>query len=146
LGLSAAIEWLGEEIERTFGLKVTIIDDGNPKPLAQEARSILYRAVRELLINVAKHAGTDEATVESESGDGRIVLRVSDAGVGYDPTKPSATPTRGLGLLSLHERLLLIGGTTSVRSVMGEGTVTELSAPLDEKSSEIAASPPREQS
>jgi len=51
-----------------------------------------------------------------------------------------------MGLLSLHERLLLIGGTTSVRSVMGEGTVTELSAPLDEKSSEIAASPPREQS
>jgi chemotaxis family two-component system sensor kinase Cph1 len=145
LGLPAAIEWLGEEIERTFGLKVTIIDDGNPKPLAQEARSILYRAVRELLINVAKHARTDEATVECESGEGRIVLRVSDAGVGYDPSQRTTTPTRGLGLLSLHERLLLIGGTTEVRSVVGEGTVTELSAPLDATSPQNAASPPREQ-
>ena len=145
LGLPAALEWLGEEIERTFGLKVTIIDDGNPKPLAQEARSILYRAVRELLINVAKHAQTDEATVECESGEGRIVLRVSDAGVGYDPSQRTAMPSRGLGLLSLHERLLLIGGTTEVRSVVSEGTVTELSAPLDATSLQNAASLPREQ-
>ena len=58
LGLVAALEWLSEEIERTFQLSVTIADDGRDKPLSQEARSILYRAVRELLINVAKHAQT----------------------------------------------------------------------------------------
>jgi signal transduction histidine kinase len=94
---------------------------------------------------VAKHAQTDEATVECESGEGRIVLRVSDAGVGYDPSQRTAMPSRGLGLLSLHERLLLIGGTTEVRSVVSEGTVTELSAPLDATSLQNAASLPREQ-
>ena len=66
LGISAALDWLGEEMERTFSLPVTVVDDGNPKPLNQDARSIVYRAVRELLINVAKHAGTNSATVESE--------------------------------------------------------------------------------
>lgn len=131
LGLAPALEWLGEEIERTFGLKVTVIDDGEPKPLAQEARSILYRAVRELLINVAKHAQTDSASVEVECVDERILIRVSDAGVGYDAAVVFAGPRRGLGLISLHERLSLIGGTAEVRSAPGDGTVAVLTAPLE---------------
>jgi two-component system, chemotaxis family, sensor kinase Cph1 len=130
LGIAPALEWLGEEIERTFGLKVSVIDDGSPKPLAQEARSILYRAVRELLINVAKHAHTDSAIVESECHNERIVIRVSDAGVGYDAAVVFARPRRGLGLISLHERLSLIGGTAEARSTPGEGTFVVLSAPL----------------
>jgi two-component system, chemotaxis family, sensor kinase Cph1 len=129
LGLSAALDWLGEEIERTFGLKVEIIDDGLPKPLAQEARSILYRAVRELLINVAKHAQTDSATVECDCRDRRIVVRVSDGGVGYDSAAPGGTQ-RGLGLISVRERLSLIGGTVEMRSAPGGGTVATLTAPL----------------
>jgi light-regulated signal transduction histidine kinase (bacteriophytochrome) len=130
LGLSAALDWLGEEIERTFGLKVAILDDGFPKPLAQEARSILYRAVRELLINVAKHAQTDSAMVESQCDAGRIVVRVSDGGVGYDATAASGGRHRGLGLISVRERLSLIGGTVEMRSKPGGGTVAKLTAPL----------------
>ena len=130
LGLSAALDWLGEEIERTFGLKVAIIDDGRPKPLAQEARSILYRAVRELLINVAKHARTDSATVECERSDGQIVVRVSDGGVGYDVTAASGARQRGLGLISVRERLSMIGGAVEMRSQPGGGTVAKLTAPI----------------
>jgi two-component system, chemotaxis family, sensor kinase Cph1 len=132
LGLSAALEWLGEEIERTFGLKVEFIDDGLPKPLAQEARSILYRAVRELLINVAKHAQTDSAIVECECRDQRIVVCVSDGGVGYDSTASPAGAQRGLGLISVRERLSLIGGTVEMRSAPGGGTVATLTAPLSQ--------------
>jgi chemotaxis family two-component system sensor kinase Cph1 len=132
LGLSAALEWLGEEIERTFGLKVEFIDDGLPKPLAQEARSILYRAVRELLINVAKHAQTDSAIVECECRDQRIVVCVSDGGVGYDSTASLAGAQRGLGLISVRERLSLIGGTVEMRSAPGGGTVATLTAPLSQ--------------
>ena len=131
LGLAPALDWLGEEIGRTFGLTVTIIDDGLPKPLAHEARSILYRAVRELLINVAKHANTQAATVESASDATRILIRVSDRGVGYDPAARTAAPRRPLGLISVRERLALIGGSLEIRSVPGAGTVAELSAPLE---------------
>jgi light-regulated signal transduction histidine kinase (bacteriophytochrome) len=132
LGLGPALEWLGEEIERTFGLKVTIIDDGRPKPLSHEVRAILYRAVRELLINVAKHARTDCARVESKSQDGRIVIRVSDAGVGYDARASVASPHRNLGLITVRERLSLIGGSAEVMSTPGAGTIAVLDAPLEQ--------------
>lgn len=134
LGLLAALEWLGEEIEKTFGLKVSVIDDGEAKPLSQETRSILYRAVRELLINVAKHAQTDSAIVECDVAPDQIVIRVSDCGVGYDVTAVSARPARGLGLISVRERLSNIGGTTDVRSTPGEGTLVTLTAALNQGS------------
>ncbi|MDB6015360.1 MAG: hypothetical protein JWL65_7610 [Gammaproteobacteria bacterium] len=130
LGLIPALEWLGEDIEHTFGLRVNMVDDGHPKPLAQEARSILYRAVRELLINVSRHALTDSATVESVCQDERIIIRVSDSGVGFDTARVFGEPRRGLGLLSLQERLALIGGSAEVHSVPGEGSHCVLTAPL----------------
>ncbi len=130
LGLTAALEWLGEEIGRTFGLGINIVDDGSQKPLTQEARSILYRAVRELLINVAKHAQTPEASVELESDGQRILIRVSDSGVGYEPESTGTANPRRLGLVNIRERLSLIGGTLQVRSQPGRGTTAVLSAPL----------------
>jgi chemotaxis family two-component system sensor kinase Cph1 len=130
LGISAALDWLGEEMERTFSLRVTLVDDGNPKPLSQDARSIVYRAVRELLINVAKHAGTNAATVESECRGGRVIIRVTDEGRGYDPGSVNTRPQRGLGLISVRERLSLIGGTVESRTGLGAGTRSVLTVPL----------------
>lgn len=80
LGLTPALEWLGDELGTTHGLQVVVRDDGAPKPLSQETRSILYRVVRELMINVAKHARTDFCDVDVQRRDGRIVIRVADAG------------------------------------------------------------------
>ena len=130
LGIAAALDWLGEEIERTFALKVSVYDDGAAKPLDQDARSIVYRAVRELLINVAKHAGTDSARVESETIGDVVVVRVSDEGVGYDPEAVVTGPHRSLGLISVRERLSLLGGSAEIRSAPGAGTLGVLTVPL----------------
>lgn len=130
LGITAALEWLAEEIERTFALRVTLVDDGRPKPLGQDARSILYRAVRELLINVAKHAATDSAHVESQCRDGIVVIRITDEGKGYSAEEVAAGPHRGLGLISVRERLALIGGSVDIRTSVGGGTRAILSVPL----------------
>ena len=130
LGLAPALEWLGEEIERTFGLSVITFDDGQPKPLTHTSRSILYRAVRELLINVAKHAGTDCASIEIERRDTEIIIRISDGGVGFDGEAPRAGARRGLGLISTRERLALIGGSLDLRSATGTGTIAVLTAAL----------------
>jgi signal transduction histidine kinase len=133
LGLSPALEWLGEEMERTFDIKVTLRDDGLPKPLAPAARSILYRAVRELLINVAKHSQADTASVDAVCDSGRLFVTVSDPGIGFD-VEAEATlrpaQTRGLGLLSLRERLTYIGGNVQLKSAPGSGTIAVLTAPL----------------
>jgi two-component system, chemotaxis family, sensor kinase Cph1 len=130
LGLPPALEWLGEEIERTFGIVVSITDDGSPKPLAPPVRSILYRAVRELLINVAKHARTDSATVAIQCEPGRVILKVSDPGIGFDILATPGTARRPVGLMSLRERLSYIGGTFELRTSPGRGTTVILTAPL----------------
>jgi light-regulated signal transduction histidine kinase (bacteriophytochrome) len=132
LGLAAALDWLGEEVERTFRLEVKVVDDGLPKPLSHEARSILYRAVRELLINAAKHGRTQRATVECSSVAGQVVIRVSDEGIGYDAAAPGTGSPAGLGLIHVRERLSVIGGTAEVHSVPGLGTIAVLVAPLGE--------------
>jgi light-regulated signal transduction histidine kinase (bacteriophytochrome) len=131
LGLSPALEWLAEEIEGTFGIKVTVRDDGRPKPLAQAVRSILYRAVRELLINVAKHAQTDSAAVEALCQAEHVVVTVSDPGVGYDAAAAPGGARRRLGLIGMRERMSHIGGTVILRSVPGAGTTAVLTAPLE---------------
>jgi light-regulated signal transduction histidine kinase (bacteriophytochrome) len=141
LGISAALDWLVEEIESTFSLRVTLVDDGAPKPLSQDARSIVYRAVRELLINVAKHAGTDSATVESECRGGLLLIRVIDSGRGYDPGKVVTSPQTGLGLISIRERLSLIGGTVESRTALGAGTRSVLTVPLADDLGGIAGEP-----
>jgi light-regulated signal transduction histidine kinase (bacteriophytochrome) len=130
LGIGAALDWLGDEVGRVFGLKVTVIDDGSPKPLDQDARSIVYRAARELLINVAKHAGTDSATIASETRGNHLLVRVSDRGKGYVPAAVAGRSPRGLGLISVRERLSLIGGTAEIGPNPGGGTLGVLTVPL----------------
>ena len=137
LGISAALDWLGEEVERTFSLRVAVVDDGKPKPLNQGARSIVYRAIRELLINVAKHAGTDSAAVESERRGADLLIRVTDHGKGYDPGIVDKRPQRGLGLISIRERLSLIGGTVEVQTTLGVGTRSVVTVPLAHDISEL---------
>ncbi len=130
LGLVPALEWLAEEVAGAFDLSVEIVDDQRPKPLSQEARSIVYRAVRELLINVAKHAGVAAARVNLSCDDGRLTVRVSDVGLGFKLDDHHGE-RRGLGLITVAERLSFVGGSFNVRSVPGDGTEATLHVPLD---------------
>lgn len=132
LGLVPALEWLTEEMERAYGLKVRLSDDGAPKPLDEPSRSTLFRAVRELLINVAKHAGTRMAEVTSLRSGSRLTLAVSDDGGGFDYRQAlQAAPGKGrLGLASLRERIEFIGGDMHVDSRPNEGTTITLVTPL----------------
>ena len=65
LGLTPALEWLAEDMQRTYGLIVKVSESGNvpQAPLDETVRSVLFRCVRELLANVAKHAKVDAAEV-----------------------------------------------------------------------------------
>src|SRR5258708_2446409 len=75
LGLIAAIEWLSEEMRRTYRLDVLLKDDHAPKPLDSVTASILFRAVRELLINVARHTKVKIAHITTRvAGDQLVVI------------------------------------------------------------------------
>lgn len=130
LGLVPALEWLAEELHANYGLEVDLVDDGAPQPLSPVVRSIVYRAVRELLINVAKHARVGVATVELAGVEDRLIVRVHDAGIGFDADKVLRAPGRGIGLASVRERVSFVGGTLDLRSIPDDGTVVELRVPL----------------
>jgi signal transduction histidine kinase len=101
LGLVPALAWLAEEMQRVHGLKVVMLDDGAPKPLGHVERAMVFRAVRELLINVAKHASVSQATLETIRRGDRMIITVSDTGVGFTPESALATASRSLGLSSV---------------------------------------------
>ena len=134
LGLLPALEWLGEEVERSYGLTVDIDCEGEIPALAEPARTTLFRAVRELLINVAKHAGTACAQINCQQQNGSSQsISVTDQGVGFEYTDDASPPASGsgFGLLSVRERIELIGGAMSVDTQPGYGTTITLVYPAD---------------
>ena len=138
-GLADALRWLERPMAELHGLTVTVETDG-PVHVADEAvRVLLFQVVRELLFNVAKHAGVDRATVrlteapasgDGAGGGGHLVVHVVDEGRGFDVTAQAAQEaTGGFGLSSVRERLGLLGGRLEVRSRPGEGAHAEVHVP-----------------
>lgn len=130
MGLVPALAWLAEEMERTYGLTVEVDDDGLPKPLTAAQSAILFRAVRELLINVSKHAGVPFARIDAASGDGMLILTVEDEGRGFDDMAEALMGRNGFGLASVRERITYLDGSMEIRSIPGDGSVVTLSMPL----------------
>lgn len=126
LGLAPALRWLVENLQQRYGLAIEFDDGGASRPLDEARRVILFRAVRELLINAAKHSGVDRVSLELRESPQSLLVRVEDRGVGM----PSGERDRvGTGLLSIKERLLHIGGALRIRSAPGHGTTVEIEAP-----------------
>jgi signal transduction histidine kinase len=121
LGLVPALEALGRELGEAEGLTVTVMTrvEGGVDDLAPAAALSLYRVAQEGLRNVARHAGVREAVIELGRDAAGLLLTVTDRGQGFDP---AATAGRGLGLLSLAERLRAVQGRLSVESPSGKGT------------------------
>lgn len=143
LGLVPALEWLGEEIERVYGLRVHVDHDHCRKHLLSEVQAVLYRSARELLINVAKHARVDEASVSCLCDDDRLLLQVSDTGCGFDPAAHTG-PWFGhesFGLRSINERICNLGGEVDIDSSPGSGTTITLSVPCSTIEREICDDP-----
>jgi signal transduction histidine kinase len=130
--LRSTFEWLAEDIERKFGVTVRVHGDKELGVIDETVRTIVFRAVRELLVNVAKHAGVAAADITCLADEQRLTVAVSDLGSGFvRETVEQAVPgIHGFGLHSTRERLSLIGGQMEVDSIPGEGTMVTLSVPL----------------
>ena len=133
LGLQPTLEWLAEIVRKQSGLKVEVTGDGGDQPLDAEKRALLFRACRELLLNVVKHAGAERAQV-SLRGDGTMVMIiVSDDGIGFDPVLLENDPDsveHGFGLFSVREQLQHHGGMFEIDSAPGRGTTLIIRMPL----------------
>ena len=124
VGLIAAVQWLAEDLETSHGLSVKIIEE-HELELDENARVTFYRAIRELLFNVVKHAGVKEARIRVSREGGMARIAVEDGGVGMPPR----AKRYGFGLLALRERVEQLGGSLEARSTPGSGSTVVVSLP-----------------
>jgi signal transduction histidine kinase len=136
MGFEAAIsDWLTDHIEKEHGLHAVFEDDGKPKPLNDDVRVLLFNAVRELLINIVKHAGAKNVKVSTRRENDHIRILVEDDGIGfsYSESPLYVKEKGGFGLFSIRERLNHLGGTLTIKSEPGRGTRVTLVTPLEGK-------------
>ena len=132
-GLAAALTWLAGWYKQQHGLSVHVEADQQAELTEPEMRVMLFRAVRELLFNVVKHAGVDSARVRlSHPGRDSILIEVFDEGAGFDTEKVDIGNGShgGFGLFSLRERMELFGGKLEVQSSPGKGSHFRITAPV----------------
>lgn len=134
LGLPAAVAWLGEQLETQHHLHVTVEADQPFEKVEDETAALLFRAVRELLTNVIKHAKTPQARVALHRVDSTLAVTVEDHGTGFDPARlKNYEAAKGFGLFSVREQMTRLGGTFEATSSPAEGTRIVLQVPLIER-------------
>jgi two-component system, chemotaxis family, CheB/CheR fusion protein len=127
-GLREALDWLADHMRDFYKLHVTVRTEGQPQPIGKDEIILLYEVVRELLFNVVKHAGVQDATITLCGGDNGITISVRDEGQGFDTAVLSKTGS-SLGLRTIPERLRLFDGRADIKSQPGEGTQIDLFLP-----------------
>jgi two-component system sensor histidine kinase UhpB len=119
--LDRLVESFGEE-----GLAIKPEVHQGPTGLDRQADLALYRIAQESLRNIRRHAGVESAELSLRRADGQVVLEVRDQGKGFQPHAARG----GVGLHSIRERMVLVGGTATVLSQPGRGTTIRASVPI----------------
>ncbi len=135
-GLEAAVEELAEQFAQRGGFQAHFEASEEEKPLSEQIQALLYRASRELLTNISKHAEASNVFIRIDRTDGSIRIVIKDDGKGFDTARLEEIihQQKGFGLLSIRERLTHVGGTFELESQPGQGTKVTLVAPLHQGS------------
>ena len=131
LGLTAAADWLTQNFSERTGVPCELVlDESTDFDLPDPYSTAVFRVLQESLTNVAKHAAATQVEVALERADDEVVLTVRDNGRGMatgGESKPGS-----FGLVGLRERAYLLGGSATIVSAPGQGTVVEFRIPLRE--------------
>lgn len=119
-GLGVALHDWADQWSRRHGIEVTVVAD-DPQPVHADQAEALLRGAQEALTNVARHSRARHAQVVLAPQPDGPVLTVSDDGAGFRPGSG-----RGQGLRGIRERLEIVGGSLTVASAPGQGTVVRL--------------------
>lgn len=132
LGVIATLAWFCREFQAVYGgihieKEIDLQEGDVPPPL----KTVIYRIFQEAMNNIAKHGGAEFVRVSLKKADGEISLVIEDRGIGFDPAEVflAAESPRGVGLASMRERAEFAGGTYSIRSAKGDGTIIRASWP-----------------
>jgi len=128
LGLVVAAKSFCKDLSEQQKVEIDFSHTAIPRSVPKEISLSLFRVLQETLQNAVKHSGVRHFKVELYGTEGEIQLTVSDLGVGFDPQ--DALHRRGLGLISMRERMQLIGGEISINSHPGSGTTIHARVPF----------------
>ena len=128
LGLSVAIIKLCREFSDQYSIKVACACSNIPAKLDNDIALTFFRVIQESLHNIAKHSRANDVQVEVTAASAELTLIVRDNGAGFDVQESKAAT--GLGLVSMRERLHLIGGEFDIDSAPGTGTRIWARTPL----------------
>jgi PAS domain S-box-containing protein len=123
-GLSAALAAYLAEADDVAGTTYMLDDRLTSQP-SEGTRVILYRIAQEVLTNVRKHAGAENALVTLDARDGGYYVRVRDDGVGFTSEKSATDRPGHIGLAAIRERAELAGGWLRIASTPTDGTTVE---------------------
>jgi two-component system, chemotaxis family, CheB/CheR fusion protein len=137
MGLAVALRLECKRCAEQSGMVVNLSPQNIPKDLPEEIGLCLYRVTQEALQNIWKHAESKKVDVTVKASDEAIELRVEDFGKGFDVE--SVKGRVGLGLISMHERVRLVGGSLFFKSQAACGTVVEALIPLKKDTDEFTA-------
>jgi len=133
-GLRDALEdWLDNEVRFKHAIAVDFHYDDQADTLSEELQTFLYRAVKELVVNVIKHAQACRVEITVVLGNGFISVSAKDDGIGMEASDKNRSKSKGggYGLLSLRQRISDMGGTMEVVSVPGQGTRVSFNIPIE---------------
>ena len=131
-GLAAALEWLAAETRKNYNIEVTVEADCSANPKAADVRIFLFRAVRELLLNSAKHAGGSAVHIKMQHRrPDKVRIIVADDGPGFDRNSldDKRTGSQTVGLPNIRDRVSNFGGEFHINSGPMRGTRITLSLP-----------------
>jgi PAS domain S-box-containing protein len=126
LGLRSAVEELVKQVGKQHRIAIELQTQGGDADLPPDVALCLFRVTQEALNNVIRHSRAERVHIDLNVGNAVVRLSVQDSGVGFDV----ANNASGLGLVSMRERLRMIGGDFIVESQLGQGTEISATVPL----------------
>jgi signal transduction histidine kinase len=122
LGLLSALRWLADGFRQRSGIEVRLDLPQTMERLTRDDELCLFRVAQEALTNVHRHADSPWVTIRLKVQSNIVMLEIEDAGRGMqagDSETPGSSPSLGVGLAGMRERIRQIGGTLSVESTSG---------------------------
>ena len=131
LGLHAAFEWQLKQFERLSGIQCQlVVNEKNLGDPLDDGRTLaIFRILQESLTNIARHAKATQVGVVLSINETRILMTVSDNGIGFHPNEQRSA--NGFGLVGISERLFALGGELMIDSLKDNGTVLSVTIPLE---------------
>jgi signal transduction histidine kinase len=138
LDLGEALKGVCSQLERHLSIEIAFSSHNVPRPVPADVSLCLFRVLQEGLINAAKHSDTRRIEVELGGTSRALYLKIRDFGGGFSVSAAS----EGLGLVSMRERVAMVGGTFAIASTLRSGTEINVRIPLGAATPEGEQVPP----